>query len=147
MKSREITIQVKGCSMAPLIESGDAIKIQKKNSNVRLSWGDIIVFLYKGELIAHRIIALFPHKIITKGDNAFQKETLPKKAIIIGKVITILKKTKTINLNQPFIRVIQYGLTTLSFLSFLLPYILYRVLLLLFSIRYLFMWLIPGKKK
>lgn len=141
------SISVKGASMFPLIIPGDSIQMIKFGKSAPLSWGDIIVFLYKGELIAHRIILLLPNKIVTKGDNSLQKETLYSKNVIIGKVLIIKKQHGYIYLTRIPTIFIQYVLTFISLLSFALPYALYRCLHFVFWIRLFFIWLILERKK
>lgn len=142
-----ISIKAKGHSMMPLIVPGDSLQIHKVDANTFLSWGDIIVFLYKGELIAHRIILRLSNRIITKGDNSYQKETLYSRKGIVGKVIVIKKRQGSIHFDKISTQLAQYYLTFFSLSSFILPFALYRCLLFIFGIRSFLIWLILEKKK
>lgn len=141
------SIKAKGSSMTPLISPGDSLVIYKEGENISVSWSDIIVFLYQGELIAHRVILLLPHRIITKGDNTFQIESLYSKKGIVGKVIIVKKKFKNIYFNKTWTQLTQYYLTFFSLISFTLPFVIYRCILFIFGIRGFFIWLTLEKKK
>jgi signal peptidase I len=95
-----LSITVQGHSMLPVFDTGDRVLVQKLNhTQPSLRWGDIIVFLYKGELLAHRIIYLSQRLIITKGDNYHGREVLRSTKNIIGKVVGIKKRNKTLYFN------------------------------------------------
>lgn len=80
---RDMTITVSGVSMNPILYEGDAITV---HNSTTYEIGDILVFMYKGELLAHRLLKIEKNRFFCKGDNAFRLEDLPPEAIC-GKVI------------------------------------------------------------
>ncbi len=94
-----ITTKGIGKSMFPLIEDGDRITYTTEKRNI--SRGDIIVFLWNKKLVAHRVITQDAKKgIITKGDNCLEYDGVVKKSHIIGTVISLQKKKKTVYLDR-----------------------------------------------
>lgn len=84
--------------MIPVISPSDEIIISNKSN---LNVGDIVVFLKKGKLIAHRIICLLKDNIyITKGDNNLISDGKISNSQIIGKVNNIVRKGKNINISH-----------------------------------------------
>ncbi len=80
---REVCISVVGISMNPTLFEGDTITVRKaKTYNV----GDILVFIYKGELLVHRLLKIQDNRFFCKGDNSFRLEDMPYEDIA-GKVI------------------------------------------------------------
>lgn len=85
MKNRKTTqIRVSGISMSPTLKSSDAITIEK-NTNYNI--GDILVFIYKEELLVHRLIKK-DSRYYCKGDNSFRLEDITEEQIL-GKVILV----------------------------------------------------------
>ncbi|MBO5968542.1 MAG: HPr-rel-A system PqqD family peptide chaperone [Clostridia bacterium] len=79
----DVTISVTGESMNPTLWEGDTVTVQKADS---YAVGDILVFLYKGELLIHRLLKIENNRFFCKGDNSFRLEDMPIEAIG-GKVI------------------------------------------------------------
>lgn len=80
-------ISVSGISMEPILKSGDSITIKREDN---YDVGDILVFIYKEELLVHRLIKK-DSKYYCKGDNAFRLEDITKEQIL-GKIILVNEK-------------------------------------------------------
>lgn len=80
---REMTITVTGVSMEPTMREGDSVTVRRADT---YDVGDVLVFLYKGELLVHRLLKIENGKYFCKGDNAFRLEDMPIESIA-GKVM------------------------------------------------------------
>lgn len=81
-KGNEIPIIVRGNSMEPTYHNGDLLHIiQSSSYNV----GDIIVFMFSGVQIVHRIIKKDGDYLFCKGDHAKSIQKI-KSSDILGKV-------------------------------------------------------------
>jgi len=70
-------VAVMGDSMEPAIRAG-ALVMTKETPFDRLAEGDVIVFMQAdGRLNTHRIIAIEPHGLITKGDRVLLPDAIP----------------------------------------------------------------------
>lgn len=76
-------LTVRGDSMLPGIQNGDAIAIQKCEM---YELGDVLVFWYEGELLVHRMVQKEVDSNLCKGDHSFRLERVPTECII-GKVV------------------------------------------------------------
>ena len=82
---REMTLTVTGVSMNPTMWEGDQVTVRHADS---YSVGDVLVLLYKGELLIHRLLKIENDRYFCKGDNAFRLEDLPPESIG-GKVVSL----------------------------------------------------------
>ncbi len=80
---RDVSIGVKGISMNPTLYEGDTVTVKKSSE---YSIGDIVVFIYKGELLIHRLIKIENGRYFCKGDNSFRLEDMSPESIA-GKVL------------------------------------------------------------
>ena len=80
---REVCISVTGVSMNPTLFEGDTITVKKAKS---YDVGDILVFIYKGELLVHRLLKIQGDRLFCKGDNSFRLEDMPYDDVA-GKVV------------------------------------------------------------
>ncbi len=71
---RTAEITVTGSSMNPVLFEGDIITVVRESS---YAVGDILVFLYKGTLLVHRLLKISGGRYFCKGDNAFRLEDFP----------------------------------------------------------------------
>ena len=85
---RDMTIAVTGVSMNPTMWEGDRVTVKKSDS---YAVGDILVFVYKGELLIHRLLKIENGRYFCKGDNAFRLEDMQIDQIA-GKVILLNEK-------------------------------------------------------
>lgn len=91
--NRTPTITISGESMYPTIQTNDRIKIKKCN---KYNIGDILIFEFNNELLAHRLLKKNGH-FFCKGDNSFRLEEIDEKDII-GKVISKYENGKEVNI-------------------------------------------------
>lgn len=87
-----ILLSVSGKSMLPLIREGDSVRIFKVKDYFI---GNVIVYVYKGELLVHRLLENKGGRLYCKGDNSFRIEDI-KYQDIIGKVMDIVRNEKHI---------------------------------------------------
>ena len=83
--NREMTLTVTGVSMNPTMHEGDHVTVCRADS---YAVGEVLVFLYKGELLIHRLIKIENNRYFCKGDNAFRLEDVTF-GEIAGKVIQL----------------------------------------------------------
>lgn len=91
-------------SMWPLILPSDSIASLKKQTKYQVD--DIVVFMSGTNLIAHRIIYIFPGKqycYLTRGDNNLDPDGRVASSHILGKVITIKRQSKIISLDSLYL--------------------------------------------
>ncbi len=81
---RTAEITVTGSSMNPVLFDGDIITVVRESS---YAVGDILVFMYKGTLVVHRLLKISYGRYFCKGDNAFRLEDFPAEEAI-GKAIS-----------------------------------------------------------
>lgn len=82
---KEMQITVSGVSMNPTLFEGDRVTVQRSES---YALGDVLVFLYKGELLIHRLLKTEGDRFFCKGDHAFRIEDFTQEAIA-GKVVQV----------------------------------------------------------
>lgn len=75
----EMTINVCGSSMNPTMHDGDVINVRYKEQYFP---GDVLVFVYKGELLVHRLLKINHNRYLCKGDNSLRIEDFPYESII-----------------------------------------------------------------
>lgn len=85
-KKDGLVLNVTGNSMLPAFAEGDRIKIRKADN---ISMGDVIVFVYKMNLLVHRILYMRENVLYCKGDNSFRIEEITYKDIV-GKVTEVM---------------------------------------------------------
>ena len=78
-----MTLSLSGVSMQPYMKEGDRVTFKKYGD---YSVGDVLVFIYKGELLIHRLLKIENGRYFCKGDNALRLEDMPL-SDIAGKVI------------------------------------------------------------
>lgn len=93
----QLILTVEGNSMLPVLTNGDHIKIIK-TENILV--GDVVVFIYREELLVHRILQIKNEVICCKGDNSFRLEKI-KLCDIVGKVVSIVVNNTEIKLKRP----------------------------------------------
>jgi signal peptidase I len=88
--------------MSPLIEINDRVLVKKVNSS-EIKLGDIILFKNNGTSVTHRVIRFSRQDgrvlVLQKGDASNYASFIPSDDVI-GKVITIEKNGKFLNLNS-----------------------------------------------
>ena len=84
-----VDIKIEGVSMNPYFQDDDVVTLEKKNDYIP---GDVLVFIYKGTLLIHRLIKIENGRYFCKGDNAFRLEDMTLNDIG-GKAILLNGKT------------------------------------------------------
>jgi len=107
-----------GASMSPFIKKGDILIVKTDSKN--LIPGDIIVFKYQDQILAHRILFKIGKSYLVKGDTNFFPESISKNDIL-GKVVIVYRAKNT------KIKYLPYFNIFVLFFSFIYPF-LYRVL-------------------
>ncbi len=86
-------INTVGVSMHPLLKTNDAVTVKKVDRKIK----KYDVVLYKapsiGKYILHRVIGVRSDMFIIRGDNTYQKEYVPKEAVI-GYMISYIRNGK-----------------------------------------------------
>lgn len=80
---REMDVTITGISMNPTMYEGDTVTICRSDV---YEPGDVLVFLYKRNLLIHRLLKIENGRYFCKGDNAFRLEDMTIDDIA-GKVI------------------------------------------------------------
>lgn len=115
-----IRLEVATDSMRPLINPKDKIVVRGGGID-DLTRGDILLFLRDGNLLAHRL--LFKQKggdeigLVTKADNAFIADEPISCRQLLGRIITIEKGSRTINLEARRWKILNRLLGELSLLE------------------------------
>lgn len=118
-KEFSVDIPVYGLSMFPFYLPADVVRVEKPNKN-NLVIGNVVVFLSKKRLVAHRLLELdFDRKIaLTKGDGLKKKDASLQMNEIMGVVVCHFRKDVEIKfVNRPFFK------RLLAFLSPLMGYV------------------------
>lgn len=110
--------RLSGFSMWPLIKPGDTVIIDHRIKNYKL--GEIVVFQYRGRLIAHRVVKLIKEKsseiiYLTKGDhNRYLDQSILSMKDIVGNVVKINGSNVTIDCSTFLWRTLNYLIAVYS---------------------------------
>lgn len=126
----DIKVPLKGTSMFPYLRAGD-IAVLTFCDYRNFKKGDIVVFRFHDAFLAHRLIKKekidLAYRFITRGDSC-DKCDLPFDAdCIIGKIKSILRKDKKINIDSRYRSILNFLFASFMFIP--LVYLkLYRLL-------------------
>ena len=84
-----------GQSMLPAIRSGEHLHVSPLGEH-SLRIGDIVLARSGGRLLAHRIVRMTPHGIITRGDNALRPDAALPPSDILGRVTHVERDGATV---------------------------------------------------
>ncbi len=88
-------------SMSPLIAAGDEIVVERAGAD-RLRRGDIVLYTVGGTFHTHRLLARRRHGgailLMTKGDAALNPDQPWREELLLGKVVAIKRRDRTIDL-------------------------------------------------
>ncbi len=119
---RVFCFEVSMLSMLPVIKPKDEISV-KKISIDSLRCGDIIVFERDREFHAHRFLGKKKYgaqiKLITKGDNSFVIDTPVSEDEFLGRVVSVRKNNKNVNLENKIWKIINVLIGTFSYLEWM----------------------------
>ncbi len=115
-----INFEISGSSMYPYLKAGDRVLVEHIDPG-ELRFGDIVTYRINNDLCSHRFIYMIKKTgsilgIVTKGDNIAdfdQHLILPSQ--ILGKIITVERKSVEINLQHPVWQGVNSLIATLSF--------------------------------
>ena len=102
-QGQSVWFRVVSGSMRPLVQVGDAVRIEAATANT-IQVGDIAAFETPAGLVVHRIVHLLraaTHtRLIEMGDIAFQANYVEERAIV-GRVIAIRRANRQVDLQKP----------------------------------------------
>lgn len=107
----------------PLIKEKSQLLV-KFGRNHQYQTGDIVLFLKKGQLAAHRIIKTQNSSFILKGDNNLAVDGSFKASKLLGKVEKIIYPQYTIDLNSRKNQFLKNLFILYSRLNLKLPFLL-----------------------
>ena len=110
-KGNNVRFKVHGNSMYPFIRNGDIIEIEPAEAP-KINLGEIIFYHSSNRIVAHRLIKRINSDgevtFVTKGDSRVKYDKPLKNESIMGKVVMIQSRNRTIWLNQPSGKAINY---------------------------------------
>lgn len=90
-QGESVTILVKGHSMEPLLRNErDSVTITPYGTTSPQK-GDVVLFVYRGVHILHRIVHLEPDLFVMQGDGILRQREEADAAHILGKVTLVTK--------------------------------------------------------
>ena len=100
---QEIWLAVRGDSMVPLIRDGDKVLVVLEKKDIRR--GEIVVYQRDGELIFHRLLAVYTkddgnYQLLTKGDNRLTPDPLVNFNELTGRAISIRRGEQQLRLDR-----------------------------------------------
>jgi signal peptidase I len=100
-----IRLPAVGTSMVPAIHPGDVLSIQPVDPR-EVSRGDIVVYAREQVLIVHRIVRTSSDSsepyLVTRGDRLLQDDTPILPCELLGRVASIERKNRRVNIH-PFL--------------------------------------------
>jgi hypothetical protein len=105
-----LRLRVAGSSMAPLVERGDLVLVQRANLE-DLRRGDLLLVEQEGDFLVHRLVAAprrrgaryrgpDAHQIQTKGDNASYADLPLLPQDVLGRVVAVEREGRRIELGR-----------------------------------------------
>ena len=113
---KEVSLKVAQESMRPLIYSGNRVVVKGCRAE-DLIFGDITLYERGGIFYTHRFLYQRRSSLLTKGDNALFFDTPFPEEQLLGKVIIVKKKFRTIDLGKRSWRVTNSVLAILSLIE------------------------------
>jgi signal peptidase I len=93
----QIQFMVVSNSMSPLIRAGDSLVADIIKPDA-IKPGDIVLIRREADFLTHRALKLINHRWLTKGDSTVEMDPRSKTNNIIGRVVTIHKPDRSIQL-------------------------------------------------
>ncbi|MCX7927426.1 MAG: GNAT family N-acetyltransferase [Candidatus Omnitrophica bacterium] len=115
-KVNYVTFQARGASMFAFIKKGDWLKIEilPQNSDCLIRKGDVVLFKKQDMLFLHRVIRINKEGFLVKADASLGSDGVILPDEIIGKLITIQRGRKLIDLDKRVYRLVALGIANLS---------------------------------
>jgi hypothetical protein len=95
-----LRLRIVGTSMTPLLRDGDFVILQPLPVEF-LRPGDLIAFRCDGDTVTHRLIAIQPDGLLTRGDNLPEPDPLVSPERVLGRAISLEKNGHQIRLSKP----------------------------------------------
>jgi hypothetical protein len=95
-----VRLKVAGISMLPSIWPGDVVTVRHQNFS-ELKSGEIVLFRQDGSLTLHRIRRIMADRVITRGDTLSCDDRPVRDAEIVGKLVSIDRRGRRIELGRP----------------------------------------------
>jgi len=114
---KSVKFKAHGGSMMPFIKPGDLVSVEPV-LNEKLNVGDIVIF-HSGELsIIHRMLFQYSRGgstwLLTKGDSVDSPDAPVHSSRVLGKVVSIERNGRKLDLNSPFFRTLSVFLALIS---------------------------------
>ena len=91
----ELCLRVTGSSMLPALRPGDVLLIRHCTiEESRL--GDIILYIRRRRLFAHRVISRSAARLVTQGDSIAEPDPSVTANELLGKVVRVMRRGKRI---------------------------------------------------
>ncbi len=81
-KDGRVMTHVVGASMLPLLHDRESIVLVEAADRVPPRRGDVVLYKTGKTYILHRILSIQKNEYITRGDNTWAKEHVPKSALL-----------------------------------------------------------------
>ena len=81
-KDGRVMTHVVGTSMRPLLRNRESIVIVESADRVPPRRGDVALYKTGGAYILHRVLRVMPDEYLTRGDNTWVTEHVPKGAVL-----------------------------------------------------------------
>jgi signal peptidase len=98
----EARLKVTGSSMLPVVWPGDEITVSH-SEYAELRTGHVILYRRNGRLIAHRIECVAQDQLIARGDSLLYLDPPVQPNEIVGRVVSILRRGRAIQLKRSVI--------------------------------------------
>ena len=81
-QERRVMTHTVGCSMRPLLSDRESIVIVEAADRVPPRRGDVVLYKTGETYILHRVLRIKPEEYLTRGDNTWVIEHVPKDAVL-----------------------------------------------------------------
>lgn len=93
------TVRVNGLSMLPAIRPGDMVTV-RRCSVMNLAPGEVAVFTRDGRLFVHRVLAVGPDQLLTKGDSLRTPDPLVEAHHLLGRAESVSRANRAMQLSS-----------------------------------------------
>ncbi len=94
-----LRLRVSGQSMAPLVERGDLVLVQRVTP-ADLRRGDLLLVEQGGDFLVHRLVANDTHGVRTKGDKSSYADLPLPPQDVLGRVVAVERDGRRIELGR-----------------------------------------------
>lgn len=108
-----VKLTVGGISMFPYLLNQEQVKVEPVHGKT-IQVGDILVFQFEDQWVAHRLIKIIGSYCITKGDFCIKKDAPLHREDVIGRVAAVYRKNKEVGFNSPKRKRLNYVLAKIS---------------------------------